>query len=171
MVDRILFVAVPVVALLGLVLRASWPVAQPLKATMVETSKQLRVDAKICTIHHRVQAYTMSSDVQTLYEFIGITNPSSASSVAIEQKLWAAWAAYVNENNAKHKETVELAAAPTEKDVLFVAIIELLLVDSQTRSYYDEMLLEPLLQASDRPASLRSICGRHWEALKDGHEQ
>ncbi|KAK2051287.1 hypothetical protein LY76DRAFT_528856 [Colletotrichum caudatum] len=159
MVNWVPFVAVPAVAVLGFVLRATLPMAQQLpKATVVETSKQL--NEHICSIHHRVQAYTMSSEVQTLYEFIGVTNPSpSASSAIVEQRLWTAWDTYVNKNKARS------SAALTEKDILVVAIIKLLLTDPQARAHYNEMVLEPLLQASDRPVSLRSICGRHWEAL------
>ncbi|KAK1566106.1 uncharacterized protein LY79DRAFT_674942 [Colletotrichum navitas] len=166
MVNWVPFVAVPAVAVLGFVLRATWPMTQQLpKATVVETSKQL--NEQICSIHHRVQAYTMSSEVQTLYEFIGVTNPSpSSSSAIIEQRLWTAWATYVNKNKARS------SAAITEKDILVVAIIKLLLTDPQARAHYNEMVLDPLLQASDRPVSLRSICGRHWAALiNNGHKR
>ncbi|KAK1456128.1 hypothetical protein CMEL01_16540 [Colletotrichum melonis] len=139
----------------------------PYKTTIIQTPKQHSVDMQLCILHHRVQAQTMSNDVQTLYEFLGSDNPASSKTAeAVELDLWRAWDRHVAGARKEEKKGGREIHELDEERSLFLAVVDVLMTRKEMRKYYDKVILLPLTSAVDREPVLRSLCGKHWLAMQ-----
>ncbi|UQC76889.1 uncharacterized protein CLUP02_18404 [Colletotrichum lupini] len=125
------------------------------------------VDMQLCILHHRVQAQTMSNEVQTLYEFLGSDNPASSKTAeAVELDLWRAWDRHVAGARKEEKKGGRKIHELDEERSLFLAVVDVLMTRKEMRKYYDKVILLPLTSAVDREPVLRSLCGKHWLAMQ-----
>lgn len=125
------------------------------------------VDMQLCILHHRVQAQTMSNEVQTLYEFLGSDNPApSKTAEAVELDLWRAWDRHVAGAQREEKKGGRKIHELDEERSLYLAVMDVLMTRKEMRKYYDKVILLPLTIAVDREPVLRSLCGKHWLAMQ-----
>ncbi|KAK1566164.1 uncharacterized protein LY79DRAFT_529292, partial [Colletotrichum navitas] len=112
----------------------------------------------ICALHHQIQASIVSFDVRTSYEFVGAENPcSSLPDGTAEGSLLLAWTKYTRKWMQSFR---DISASGLGS---FLTVLDFLTARPDVRAHRNYMFLRPLMQPSDRVATLKTLCGRDWE--------